>query len=305
MSRHGLALDNLASVELVTAEGRVVTASPALNPDLFWAVRGGGGNFGIAASLEYRLHPVGPTVWGGLLAHPVARAREVLRFYRSAVGSLPDEQMVLAGLLCPPDGSGTKLAAIVPCHFGPAAEAETALRPVRAFGPPVMDAVGPLSYCQLNTMMDASYPRGALNYWKASFLDALSDEAIDTMVACFEKAPSPMCQMVLEHFHGAVTRVGVGDTAFPHRKVGFNLIVLGQWADPAENERGIAWARQSYQALKPFMAAGRYVNYLEDDAEGDPAAAAYGPNYSRLRQLKSKYDPDNFFRANLNIRPQA
>ncbi len=305
MSKHGLALDNLVSAELVKADGQVVTASAEQNADLFWAIRGGGGNFGIAASLEYRLHPVGPTLLCGLLAHPVANAREVLRFYRKLADALPDEMTVLGGLLCPPDGSGTKLAAIVPCHFGSPAEGGAGLAPIRAFGPPMIDAVGPMSYCQLNGMMDASYPRGALNYWKANFLAALSDEAIDTMIACFERAPSPMCQVVLEHFHGAVTRVGIGDTAFPHRQEGFNLIVLGQWADPADNKRGIAWAKESYDAMKPFMAAGRYVNYLEDDAEGDPAAAAYGPNYARLRQLKAKYDPDNFFHTNLNIRPQA
>jgi FAD/FMN-containing dehydrogenase len=305
MSKHGLALDNLASVELVKADGQIVSVGAGRDPDLFWALRGGGGNFGVAASLEYRLHPIGPSVLGGLLAHPVANARHVLRFYRDAVAALPDEMTVLAGLLCPPDGSGTKLAAIVPCHFGSPSEAAAALAPIRAFGPPVLDAIGPMSYCQLNAMLDAAYPRGALNYWKANFLTALSDAAIDTMVACFATAPSPMCQILLEHFHGAVTRVGVGETAFPHRQQGFNLIVLGQWAEPADNARGIAWVKESFQAMQPFMSTGRYANYVEHDAAGDPAAAAYGPNYSRLRQLKAKHDPDNFFHENLNIRPQA
>lgn len=303
MSKHGLALDNLVSVDLVTADARVATASGERDPDLFWAIRGGGGNFGVAASLEYRLHPVGPTVVGGLVAHPVSSARDVLRFYRDCVAGLPDEMTVLAGMLCPPDGSGTRLVAIAPAHLGSPDDGAAATAQIRAFGRPLVDTVAPISYYRLNTMMDASYPRGALNYWKANFLRALTDDAIDAMIECFGRAPSPMCQVLLEHFHGAVTRVDVSATAFPHRSEGFNLIVLGQWADPSDNARGIAWVKESYEALKPYMAAGRYVNYLEDDAPGDPAQAAYGPNYARLRRLKAQHDPENFFRRNLNIRP--
>ncbi len=303
MGKYGLALDNLRSVDLVTAEGRVLRASKDEQADLFWALRGGGGNFGVAASFEYQLHPVGPTITGGLVAHPFERARDVLRFFRDFTASLPDEFTVFGGLIHAPDGSGAKLAAMVTCHCGSLAAGETATRPLKQFGPPLMDAIGPMPYCQLNGMLDAAYPKGALNYWKSSFLSQLSDDAIDTMIDCFARCPTPMGQLLLEHFHGAATRVGIGDTAFPHRADGHNLVVLSEWMDPASTERCIAWARETYAEMERFMASGRYVNYLADDEMGDSIAAAYGPNYRRLQELKTKYDPSNFFHINQNIPP--
>lgn len=304
MSRHGLALDNLASAEIVTAEGRIIRASADENPDLFWAVRGGGGNFGIAASLEYRLHPVGPMIVGGLIAYPFEQAREVLRFFRATTQSLPDDMMAVAGLIHAPDGSGTKLAAMVVAHFGPQEAAEAAVRPIQQFGAPAMSAIGPIPYCQLNTMLDAAYPRGALNYWKSSFLSGLTDEAIERLIDSFVKCPTPMGQLLLEHFHGAVSRVPVAETAFPHRVEGHNLVVLSEWMDPATSDKCIEWARETYAAMGRFLASGRYSNYLGDDEPGDAAAAAaYGPNYRRLREIKRKYDPENVFHMNLNIRP--
>jgi len=303
MGKYGLVLDNLRSVELVTADGQVLRTSKDEQADLFWAVRGGGGNFGVATSFEYQLHPVGPTITGGLVAHPFDRARDVLRFFRDCTASLPDELTVWAGLIHAPDGSGAKLAAMLACHCGSLAAGETAMRPLKQFGSPVMDAIGPMPYCQLNGILDAAYPRGALNYWKSSFLAQLSDDAIDTMIECFARCPTPMGQLLLEHVHGAATRVGVGDTAFPHRADGHNLLVLSEWMEPANTERCIAWARETYAEMEPFMASGRYVNYLADDETGDPIAAAYGPNYRRLQELKRKYDPSNFFHMNQNIRP--
>jgi len=303
MGKYGLVLDNLRSVELVTADGKVLRMSKDEQADLFWAVRGGGGNFGVATSFEYQLHPVGPTITGGLVAHPFDRARDVLRFFRDCTASLPDELTVWAGLIHAPDGSGAKLAAMLACHCGSLAAGETAMRPLKQFGSPVMDAIGPMPYCQLNGILDAAYPRGALNYWKSSFLAQLSDDAIDTMIECFARCPTPMGQLLLEHVHGAATRVGVGDTAFPHRADGHNLLVLSEWMEPANTERCIAWARETYAEMEPFMASGRYVNYLADDETGDPIAAAYGPNYRRLQELKRKYDPSNFFHMNQNIRP--
>jgi FAD/FMN-containing dehydrogenase len=303
MGKHGLALDNLRSVELVTADGQVVQTSKGAHPDLFWAVRGGGGNFGVATSFEYQLHPIGPAITGGLVAHPFESARDVLRFYREVTAALPDELTVFAGLIHAPDGSGAKLAALVTCHCGPLAEGEAAMRPLKRFGHPVMDALGPMPYCQLNGMLDAAYPKGALNYWKSSFLTRLSDDAIGTMIECFARCPTPMGQLLLEHFHGAATRVRVGDTAFPHRAVGYNLVVLSEWMEPAHTDGCMAWARDTYTAMTPFMASGRYVNYLGDDEPGDPVAAAYGPNYRRLQELKTKYDPNNIFHINQNIRP--
>ena len=303
MGKHGLALDNLRSVELVTAEGKVLRASKDEEPELFWALRGGGGNFGVATSFEFQLHPVGPTVIGGLIAHPFDRARDVLKLYRDATKSLPDEHTVFGGLVHAPDGSGAKLAAIVTCHCGPAAEGEKAMRPLKQFGAPAMDAVGPIPYSQLNGMLDGGFPKGALNYWKSSFLKELSDQAIDTMVSCFAACPTPMGAMLLEHFHGAATRVKPGDTAFPHRSVGDNFLVVSQWMDPADSARCVAWARETYAAMQPHFTAGRYVNYLGDDEVGDPVAAAYGANYGRLQEIKTKYDPNNFFRMNQNIKP--
>jgi FAD/FMN-containing dehydrogenase len=303
MGKHGLALDNLRSVELVTAEGKVLRASKDEEPELFWALRGGGGNFGVATSFEFQLHPVGPTVIGGLIAHPFDRARDVLKLYRDATKSLPDEHTVFGGLVHAPDGSGAKLAAIVTCYCGPAAEGEKAMRPLKQFGVPAMDAVGPIPYSQLNGMLDGGFPKGALNYWKSSFLKELSDQAIDTMVSCFAACPTPMGAMLLEHFHGAATRVRAGDTAFPHRAVGDNFLVVSQWMEPADSARCVAWARETYAAMQPHFAAGRYVNYLGDDEAGDPVAAAYGANYRRLQEIKTKYDPKNFFHMNQNIKP--
>ncbi|MEK9283827.1 MULTISPECIES: FAD-binding oxidoreductase [unclassified Bradyrhizobium] len=305
MGKYGLALDNLRAVELVTADGKVLRASKQEEPDLFWAVRGGGGNFGIATSLEYDLHPIGPTVTGGPIVHPIERSREVLEFYRASTRSLPDEHTLFATLTHAPDGSGTDVVALVTCHCGPVADAEQAMRPLKQFGAPILDAVGPMPYCQLNSMLDANYPKGALNYWKSNFLTELSDAAIATMIECFARCPTPMGQLLLEHIHGAATRVAAIDTAFPHRQQGYNFLILAQWMQASETSRCIAWARETYQRMQPFFAAGRYVNYLDDDETADSIAAAYGPNYRRLQRIKAKFDPKNVFRMNQNIRPLA
>jgi FAD/FMN-containing dehydrogenase len=302
MPKYGLALDNLRAADLVLADGRVVRASADENPDLFWAIRGGGGNFGIAASLEYDLHQVGPTVTGGVVAHPLARAFDVLRFYREACASLSDETMLLAGLQTAPDGSNAKLVGLVGGHCGSLEQGEAAMRAIKAFGPPVMDMMGPLPYTALNGMLDPAFPKGAYNYWKAQFLTDLSDDAIRTLIACFEACPSPMSHIVIEHFHGAASRVPVSATACTMRVTGFNVVIASQWQDAAETERGVAWARDTFVALTPYLAPTRYVNYLEDDAS-DPAMVAYGPNLARLREIKTKYDPENFFRHNVNILP--
>jgi FAD/FMN-containing dehydrogenase len=303
MGKYGLALDNLTSVELVTADGRVRRVSEDEHDDLFWGVRGGGGNFGIAASLEYRLHPVGPTITGGLLCYPLHAACDVLRHFRTVAASASDDLMLAASLVGAPDGSGTKVAAILACHCGALTDGAAAVRPLKAFGHPVMDTIGSMSYCALNAMLDEGYPKGALNYWKSHFLPDLTDAAIDTMVDAFERCPSPMSEILLEHFHGAAARVGIGDTAFPLRATGYNFLVASQWLSPADNGPCIAWARQTYAAMQPFVGLGRYVNYLDADESEDPVAAAYGPNYRRLQALKGQYDPSNFFHMNQNIKP--
>jgi FAD/FMN-containing dehydrogenase len=302
MGQHGLALDNLVSAEVVTAAGDVVRASEKDNADLFWALRGAGANFGVAAWLEYRLHPVGP-VTSGLVAHPITEARAVWQFFREFTASLPDAVTAFAALLHAPDGSGTKLAAIIACHAGPLAEGEAALRPIKTFGSPALDVIGPSTYEATNMMLDAGFPAGALNYWKSSFLTELSDAAIDTMIARFATSPSAMSSLLVEHVHGGMTRVGVSETAFPHRRPGYNFLVVAEWLDPRDNARNLAWARETYDAMQPYYAPGRYVNYLEKDEVGDAVRAAYGPNYDRLRSLKAKYDPTNFFHLNQNIPP--
>jgi FAD/FMN-containing dehydrogenase len=290
---------------MVLADGRIVRASASEESDLFWAVRGGGGNFGVATWLEYEVYSVGPTVTGGLVAHPFAAARDVLRFYRDFTRSLPDELTAFAGVLHAPDGSGTKLAAIVVCHAGSLEAGAAAVAPVKRFGSPVMDVIGPMPYTAVNMMFDAGFPRGALNYWKSNFLTALEDKAIDTMIERFAAAPSPMSALLLEHFHGAATRVGPTETAFPHRTVGYNFLAVGEWLEASATAANVAWAREAYAAMDPHFATGRYVNYLNADevTEQSAVSAAFGPNWKRLREVKRRYDPDNLFHLNQNIKP--
>jgi FAD/FMN-containing dehydrogenase len=305
MGKHGMAVDSLRAVELVTAAGEVVRASADEHPDLFWAVRGGGGNFGVATWLEYELYPVGPTVTGGLVAHPFAAARDVLRFYRDFTASLPDELTAFAGVLHAPDGSGIKLAAIIACHAGSLEAGAAAVAPIKRFGSPVMDVIGPMPYTAVNMLFDAGFPPGALNYWKSNFLAALGDAAIDTMIERFAATPSPMSGLLLEHFHGAATRVGPTETAFPHRAVGYNFLTVGEWVDASATAANVAWAREAYAAMAPHFSAGRYGNYLNADEVGEDSAvsAAFGPNWKRLREVKRRYDPDNTFHLNQNIKP--
>ena len=303
MPKYGLALDNLRSAEMVMADGKVLRASADQNADLFWAIRGGGGNFGIAASLEYQLHEVGPTITGGVVAHPLPRALDVLRFFRDTCASLPDEAMLVAALQTAPDGSNAKIAAIVGGHCGSLQQGEAAFRPLKTFGPPVMDLIGPMPYATLNGMIDPAFPKGALNYWKAQFLTDLSDDAIRALIAGYEQCPSPMSHIIIEHFHGAAARVPVAATACTSRVSGFNVVIISQWTDARESERGIRWARETFASLTPYLAPTRYLNYLEDDAP-DAAAVVYGPNLQRLRTIKTQYDPGNFFRHNVNILPK-
>src|SRR5829696_725183 len=302
MAKHGLAADNLLGVELVTAAGEVLDVGAASHPDLFWALRGGGGNFGVATSLTYRLHPVG-TVTGGLIAHPVEAAPELLRFYRDAVAEASDDLTVFAGLVHAPDGSGTKLAALVVFHAGEPEAAERELAPFRAFGSPLMAEVGPMPYPVMNTLLDGGFPDGALNYWLSSFTRGLPDALIDAAVERFATVPSPMTAMLFEHFHGAVTRVGATETAVPHREPGWNLLVPSVWTDPAATEANIGWTRDTFAALRPHLGRRRWLNYLGDDQADDAIRDAYGPNLARLREVKRRYDPENVFQANHNIAP--
>jgi hypothetical protein len=208
----------------------------------------------------------------------------------------------VAALQTAPDGSA-RIAAIAGGHCGSLAAGDVALRPLKAFGPPVLDLMGPMPYTALNGMLDPAFPKGALSYWKAQFLTDLSDEAIHALIVSFETCPSPMSHIIIEHFHGAATRIPVAATACTLRVAGFNVVIASQWKTASETERGIAWARETFASLEPHLAPTRYVNYLEDDAS-DPAVVAYGSNLARLRAIKSEYDPENFFRHNVNILPK-
>ena len=306
MAKHGLACDSLMSAEVVTADGRVLTVSANEHADLFWALRGGGGNFGVVTSFEYQLHPVGPLVTGGLIAYPLDAAGDLARFYRDYTVDLPDELGVLYGLVHAPDGSGTKLAALVVCHGGSEEQATRDLAPALGFGEPVMAQVGPIPYEAMNQLLDAAYPKGSMNYWKSSFLEALSDEFIDTAIAQFEACPSPTSALALEHFHGAATRVLVDATACPHRLPGYNLLITSVWSDSTTNDANLSWTRETMKALAPNLASRRYLNYMSQDDDGDNRSQqAFGPNHERLTTVKQAYDPNNLFHLNQNISPKA
>jgi FAD/FMN-containing dehydrogenase len=303
MSRYGTAADNLLSAEVVLASGEIVTAGEDADPELFWALRGGGGNFGIVTSFECRAYPVA-SVLGGPVLHPLAAAPELLAFYRDFASDLPDELGTQAAFLHAPDGSGTKLCGVAVCHCGEDAQrAEAQTRPVRDFGTPVADMVARVPYPAINTGMDWLFPKGTFDYWTSAFFEQLSDEAIAVMIAAFQRAPSDLCALVLEDFHGAVTRVDATGTAYPHRQPGFNLLVISSWRDASDTDAGIAWARETFAALAPYTAKRAYTNYLAADDHETRVRDAYGPNYERLVALKRRYDPHNLFHLNQNIPP--
>jgi FAD/FMN-containing dehydrogenase len=301
MAKYGLALDNLISVDIVTADGHLLTASAQENPDLFWGVRGSSGNLGVVTSLEYRLHEVGLVV-GGAVLYPVNKAREVLHFCRDLAQTLPDEIVIQGGAFTTLDG--VPVFGVGACYCGASLpEGEKLLEPLRRFGQPVADMISRMSYVQLQSMFEPFFPPGRHTYVKSNFLRELSDGAIATISEWAGKSPSPYTfAPFFEHWHGAVSRVGVTETAFPHRQHSWNLFAWSVWADPADTARNIQWTRDCWEAVRPYLIDGSYVNYVSD--EGDTfARAAYGPNYDRLVALKNKYDPMNLFRMNHNIKP--
>ena len=303
MGKYGLALDNLVSAQVVTASGDVVEASRDSHPDLFWALRGAGANFGVVTSFEFQLHPVGPMITGGLIAYPLQAARDVLRFYRMLASDLPDEASLAAALTYAPDGSGVPIVAIILCHIGPLAEAQPFATRLKSFGQPVVDAIGPITYEAQSQMLDGGFPRGLRNYWKSRFVDSLTDDVLDGLVETFAASPSPLSAIIFEHLHGAVTRHAPDATAFPHRREGFSVLTMAQWASVDDDERCTAWARDTYRAMASTADSAAYVNYLDADETRNRLAAAYGSNMPRLREIKRRYDPTNFFRINQNIAP--
>jgi hypothetical protein len=300
MRRFGLACDNLLSVDIVTADGQLRKASATEHPDLFWGLRGGGGNFGIVTSFAYRLHPVGPTVLGGLLIHPMSAAKEVFQFYREFTPTAPEELTIYLGFATSPEGDPV-VAAIV-CYSGSLEQGEDVIAPLRKFGTPMADLVGPMPYTALQDLSREMFPPRRFNYWKSSFVYDLSDQAIDTMIAQFAGVPSPFTQAAIEQLGGAVSRIGKDETAFSERSAPYNLIIASVWTDPAENDKNIRWTREFWEVMRPYESEAVYVNYLDID-EQDRIRAAYGEKYDRLVALKNQYDPTNFFQLNQNIKP--
>ena len=302
--RYGLSCDNLASVDIVTADGQLLTASAAENSDLFFGVRGGGGNFGVVTSFEYRLHPV-TSVLAGIIAYPFQKAREVLNLFRELTRDAPDELASGVVLISLPDG--TPVAGIVLCYSGPLTEGERLLKPLRTFGPPLIDQIATIPYTAAQQLIDGFYPPGLQNYWKASFLKKINDEVIETMLDFCSRRPSPMCHGLIEHqLGGAVSRADRDATAFAHRDVEYSFMALGVCATPGEVEKCAQWAREFWGAMQPSSTGAVYVNYLGREADEGPdrIKAAYGPEkYARLVALKNRYDPSNQFRLNQNIKP--
>ncbi len=300
MRRYGLACDNLQSADVVTADGRWLRASAAEHAELFWGLRGGGGNFGVVTSFDYCLHPVG-TMLAGMVIYPIGKAKEFFRRYREVTRTAPDELGSLVALGTLPDG--TQAAVLLVGYTGPIADGEQLLRPLREFGPPLADQVGPSPYTALQGISEHFNPHGYRNYLKTNYLKDLSDEAIEILVERYASVPAPFTHIVVEHMGGAVSRMDPQATAYNYRDARYNFLIVGIWTDPAEDARNIQWVRSLWQALQPFSAGHIYVNY-ESDVGVDRVQAAYGgAKYDRLVALKNTYDPTNMFRLNANITP--
>jgi FAD/FMN-containing dehydrogenase len=305
MGNYGLACDNLISVDVVTADGRLLTASKSRNEDLFWGLRGGGGNFGVATSFEFQLHPVGPML-GGILIHRLEKAAEAIKFYDEFTRTSPDELGTFVGFATSPEGE--RVVAIFVSYNGAVEKGERILKPLREFGPPLADMISPMPYVQVQRMMDNEFPAGRQNYWKSNFLKGLDTQAINVIIDQVAKAPSPHSKIAIEQFSGAVTRVGANDTAFNHRNARYNLLIVGIWTDPAAKADNVRWVRDLWDAMAPYSSGGVYVNYLGQEADegAERVKSAYGPEkYARLVALKQKYDPTNLFRLNQNIKPSV
>ena len=309
--KHGLALDNLISAEVVLANGQRVSASASENPDLFWAIRGGGGNFGIVTSFEFRVHPAG-TVFAGIVLHPAKNAKNVLRHWRDFEKTSPNELTQGALLFHLPDDPsspeqlrGAPVIGVGGVYAGPAQDGEKVLAPLRSYGPPAADLFQPMPYNAAQRMADFLWPPGLHNYWKSSYLERLSDAAIDVILDFFGRVPSPRTVVVLEYYgrDGAMQRVSEAATAFGHRGFPFNFLVTSAWSDPAQRDRNIAWTREFFEAMRPFSAKGAYLDYIGDEGDAGLNASYGSVKLAKLAALKAKYDPENLFRINQNIVP--
>jgi len=307
--KYGLTVDNLESAEVVTAAGEVVRASATEHPDLFWALRGGSGNFGVVTRFEFRLHPVGPNLLSGLIVYPISEAKQVLRRYREFAAKAPDELSVWSVLrLAPPlpflpesvHGKGVVVLALL--YAGDPKQGEALIAPLRTFGTPVGEAVGVQPYTAWQQAFDPLLTHGARNYWKSHNFSKLDDGLFDAVVEYIGKQPSPQCEIFFGAIGGATKRPAPDSAAYPHRDAEFVMNVHGRWENAADDERCIRWARDFFKASAPFATGGAYVNFLTED-EGDRVRAAYGANYDRLAGVKRKYDAKNLFHVNQNIAP--
>jgi FAD/FMN-containing dehydrogenase len=308
----GFVCDNLVAAEVVTADGRKVTASEDENADLFWGLRGGGGNFGVVTAFHLRLHEIGPIVLGGMLIYPAAAAGELVRFYRDFVLGAPDEVGTgLAFITAPPldfvpePARGKPVVGVVVCYAGPVEEGEERMRPLREFGPPAVDMVQPMPYVAVQQLLDPPNQKGMQNYWTADFLADLPDEAVDVLVEHATNPVSPLTQIILVPGGGAIARVDEDATAFGQRTAPWNIHYLSMWPDPAANEENIAYTRGLATAMKPWTTGRAYLNFIGDEGIGRVEAAFGTEKYRRLQALKDEWDPENLFRHNQNIPPTA
>jgi FAD/FMN-containing dehydrogenase len=309
--KYGLSCDNLLSAEVVSADGRLLTASNTENADLFWGIRGGGGNFGVVTTLEYRLHPVGPEVMAAAVMYPFERAAGLLSAWRDYTEQAPDEvtsEVLLWSIPDIPDFPeelrGEPTVVVAGMYAGPADIGERELQPLREFGTPVVDLSGLQPYTAAQSDFDAFFPEGLLYYWKSLYLDHLDDELINAMVIHAGERPSPRTPLIVRHLGGAISRVPEDATAYGNRTASFNLSIDSTWEDPVESERNIAWTRAVWTKLRQFSNGGIYVNFAGFLEEGEELLqSAHGENYERLVALKTSYDPTNLFRLNHNIKP--
>lgn len=309
--KHGLTIDNLLSVELVTANGDFISANGTENPDLFWALRGGGGNFGVVTSFEFQLHEIGPEIMAAQIFYPIEDAKQVLKFYRELTSNAADELAGYALVVRVPPADpfpeafqGKTAIALVVSYTGSLDDGKTALKPLENFGNPILRVIMPLSFLALQTSFDKGAPKGMRYYWKAHYIDHLSDEAIDVFVSNTNHIPEQLSVVGFEPFGGAITRVEESATAFPQRSASYVLGVWSGWIEAENDEKNINWTRELYDKMTPFASGGAYSNYLDND-DSDKISASFGSNYSRLQDVKNKYDPNNFFKINQNIIPNS
>jgi FAD/FMN-containing dehydrogenase len=306
----GLTIDNLLSADVVTSKGELLRASASANSDLFWAIRGGGGNFGVVTSFEYQLHPVGPQVIAGLIVHPFAQAEEVLAGYRKAVAQAPDEMCCWVVMrkapplpFLAPEVHGKEVVVLALCYSGDPASADKAIAPFKTIGNPIAVAIGEQPFAGWQTAFDPLLTPGERNYWKSHDFVELQDGLVGVMLDAVRTLPSPACEIFIAQLGGAINRVAADATAYPHRNVEFIMNVHVRWSDKSDDAKCIAWGRQVYDATAPFATGGVYVNFMPEDESQRVRSGAYGPNFARLAQLKAKYDPTNLFRLNQNVAP--